>query len=246
MPTNPTLPAVSAELQTITSRPLQLPFRPAAMDYEGDIVMGDSPPEANVPQLPTQFSLANFTMTFGKFKGERICELPSWYLHWLPNISDPPPTFQAALTYALAATSFSQMAIDWYPPPLSSAPDKFHQWRMLNQEGKSKSTDTALWITSNNTKEYFYLSDEILQVQMVPTLPTDEPSSTNMSTSPNYKSSPKRYTTIRRYALYHIWNLAQVYMAKGEADAALRKFMNERPRGMGGWSSRKIGGSGFY
>jgi hypothetical protein len=205
----------------------------ASVDPEGDTVMGDYPPEPNIPQLQTQSSLANFTMTFGKFKGEKICELPSWYLNWLPNISDPSPTFQAALTYALTATSFSEMEIDWYPPSITSAPDKFHQWRMLDQEGKSKSADTALWITGNDIKEYFCLSDEILRIQLVPKLPNDEPSQTNASKPPNYQSSPKRFTNVPRYALYHIWNLAQVYMAEGEVDFALWRFMNERLRGKG-------------
>jgi uncharacterized protein (DUF3820 family) len=214
------------------------------MDYDGDIIMVDSPPEAKIPQLPIQSSPANFIMTFGKFKGEKICELPSWYLQWLPNISDPSPSFQAALTYALAMTSFSEMAIDWYPPPLSSAPEKFHQWRMLNQEGKSKSTETALWITSNDIKEYFCLGDEVLRLQMVPRLPNDEPYRVNLPTPPNYKSSPKKFTNVPRYALYHIWNLAQVYMTKGEVDFALRRYMSERLRGEG--SPRKSGGLRFY
>ncbi|PMD64610.1 uncharacterized protein K444DRAFT_608962 [Hyaloscypha bicolor E] len=48
------------------------------MDHEGDAVMGDYPPEPNIPQLPTQSPLANYTTTFGKFKGEKICELPPY------------------------------------------------------------------------------------------------------------------------------------------------------------------------
>jgi hypothetical protein len=66
------------------------------------------------------------------------------------------------------------MEIDWYLPANSVAPDTFHQWRKLN-DGKPKSADTALWITTNDTKEYFYLGDEILQVMKVPKFPNDEP-----------------------------------------------------------------------
>lgn len=194
----------------------------AAMDYEGDTVMGDYPPEPDLPKPRTQSSLADFTMTFGKFEGKKICELPSWYLHWLCNISYPSPAFTAALTYALAASSFSEMEIDWYPPSISAAPADFHQWKKLNKERMPKSMDTALWITSNDVKEYFCLSDEILRVQKVPRLPNDESS------------------TVPRYALYHIWHLAQVYMTRGEADFVLRKYMSERLRGEG--SPRKGGG----
>ena len=206
--------------------------------------MADYPPEPSMPQILTQSSLANFTMTFGKFKGEKICELPSWYRNWLPNISNPSPTFQAALAYALAATSFSEMEIDWSPPSIFAAPDKFYKWRMLNQEGRSKSTDTALWITGNDIKEYFYLSGEILRIQMVPKLPNHDPSQTNAPKPPNYQSSPKKFTTVPRYALYHIWSLAQVYMTKGEVEVALRRYMSERLRGEG--SPRKTEGLRFY
>jgi hypothetical protein len=209
----------------------------AGMDHEGDTVMGDYPPEPSTPQLQIQPPLADFTLTFGKFKGRRLCDAPMWYLNWLTDgITDPSPTFTAALTYALAASSFSEMEIDWYPPALSAAPDKFHQWRKLN-DGKLKSTDTALWITTNDTKEYFYLGDEILQVMKVPKFPNDEPPQTNAT---NNISPRKTLNNVARYGLYHIWDLAQVYITKGEADAALRRFMNERPRGMGGGSPRKI------
>ena len=103
--------------------------------------------------------------------------------------------------------------------------------------------DTALWMTSNDVKEYFYLGDEILRVQMVPRLPNDESSQTNGHKPMNYNPSPKKFTTVPRYALYHIWHLAQVYMTKGEVDFAFRKYMSERLRGEG--SPRKGAGSRF-
>ncbi|KAH8794327.1 hypothetical protein F5882DRAFT_516070 [Hyaloscypha sp. PMI_1271] len=126
---------------------------------------------------------------------ERITNAtPSWAAI-LPNllidgITDPSPAFTAALTYALAASSFSEMEIDWYQPAISAAPDIFHQWRKLNG-GKPKSTDTALWITTNDTKEYFYLGDEILQVMKVLKFPNDESPQTNAinNISPEYNLS---------------------------------------------------------
>ncbi len=136
------------------------------------------------------------------------------------------------------------MAIDWYPPSISAAPDEFHQWSKLNKEGKPKSTETAIWVTSNNIKEYFFLGDEILRVQMVPRLPNDEPSRMNAPDSFDNKYSPRKYSAVPKYALYHIWHLAQVYMTKGEVDFALRKYNSEILRGEG--SPRKGGGSRFY
>jgi len=215
------------------------------MDYDGDIVMSDFPLHPEVPQLPTQSSLADFTLTFGKFKGKTLCEVPTWYLQWLPNITDPSPAFTTALAYALAASSFTEMEIDWNPPSISAAPDKFHQWRKLN-EGDRKSGDTALWISNIDTMKYFSLSDEILRVMKVmkvEELSNDEPSQTN---APNDKPFQNKVTNVARYALYHIWDLAQVYMTKGEVDSALRKYMNERLRGNVQGSPRKRGGSGFY
>lgn len=128
------------------------------------------------------------------------------------------------------------MEIDWYLPANSVAPDKFHQWRKLN-DGKPKSTDTALWITTNDTKEHFYLGDEILQVMKVPKFPNDEPPKMNAT---NNISPRKTLNNVTRYGLYHIWDLVQVCITKGDADAALRRFTNERRRVMGGGSPRKI------
>lgn len=209
------------------------------MDSDGDIVMGD------VRFEQTQPSLADYIMPFGKFQGEKLCEVPSWYLHWLPNITDPTPTFAAALTYALAATSFTEMEIDWYPPPISAAPDDFHQYEKIKKEGKPKSPYTALWITKTNTMKYFYVSDEILRVMGVEKLPNEDPSETNMWKSPKYGSPEKKYAPTARYSLYHIWSLAQVYMTKGEADFVLRKYKNEVLRKDVQGSPRKLG-TGFH
>ena len=93
--------------------------------------------------------------------------------------------------------------------------------------------DTALWITANDMKGYFYLSDEILRVQMVPRFAKRRTFFDKHANVAKLQFFSEGITTISRYALYHIWNLAQVYMTKEEADAALRKFMNERPRGNG-------------
>ncbi|KAE8447184.1 hypothetical protein EG329_011015 [Mollisiaceae sp. DMI_Dod_QoI] len=216
------------------------------MDYDGDIVMGDFPGDLPIhPEVPTQSSLADFTLTFGKFKGKRLCEVPRWYLQWLPNISDPSPTFTAALAYALGASSFTEMEIDWNAPSISAAPDKFHQWRKLN-EGERKSRDTALWISTTDTMKYFSLTDEILRVmnvRRVEELSNDEPSQTNAKYD---KPFQKNVANVQRYALYHIYDLAQVYMTRGEVDFALRKYMNERLRGIGQDSPRKTAGSRFY
>jgi len=215
------------------------------MDYDGDIVMSDFPLDPEVPQLPTASSLGDFTLTFGKFKGKTLREVPKWYLQWLPNITDPSPTFTAALAYALAASSFTEMEIDWNPPSISAAPDKFHQWRKL-KEGNRRSGDTALWISNSDAMKYFSLSDEILRVMKVmkvEELPNDESSQTN---APSYRAFQMKATNVARYALYHIWDLAQVYMTKGEVDFALRTYVNERLRGIVQGSPRKTEGSRFY
>jgi hypothetical protein len=103
------------------------------------------------------------------------------------------------------------MKVDWYPPPISAALDNLQQWRLL-KKGKSKSVDTALWIGGKDVT----LSAEILEVQKVLMLPK------------------------RRYVHYHIWQLVQViHMTKEEADNALKKFKNERPRAMDEGPPRK-------
>ena len=52
------------------------------MDYEGDVI-GDFPLDPEVPQLPIQPGLADYTLTFGKFKDKTLSEVPTWYLKWL-------------------------------------------------------------------------------------------------------------------------------------------------------------------
>jgi hypothetical protein len=108
------------------------------------------------------------------------------------------------------------MEIDWVPPSLSNAPKDFYQWGK-RADGEGKGAYTAIWITNTDAMRYFSLSDDILEVMKVPTVPT-------------YNSSQP---DIPRYALYHIWDLAKLYMTEGEADAAWRKFLNDRLRGIG-------------
>lgn len=196
------------------------------MAYDGDVVMGEDFVPHKAPQPPAPGFGPDFVLTFGKHEGEKLSDVPTSYLRWLSNnITRQSPIFTASLKVVLEASTGMEMELDWSPPPLHAAPDDFHQYRKL-AVGR-KCTETALWISSIDTLKYFSLSEEILRVVDVPTLP-------------GYYSSPTK-RNVARYALYHVWDLSKMYIKAGEADAALRKFLNERPRGMGEGSPKKNG-----
>jgi hypothetical protein len=197
------------------------------MAYDDDVVMGEDFVPQEVPQPPTQGFGPDFVLTFGKHEGEKLSDVPKSYLRWLSNnVTRQSPIFTASLRVVLEASTGMEMELDWNPPPLHAAPDDFHQYRKL-PAGLRKCTETALWITNIDALKYFSLSEEILRVVNVPTLP-------------ECNSSPTK-RKVARYALYHVWDLSKMYIKAGEADAALRKFLNERPRGMGEGSPRKNG-----
>lgn len=170
-------------------------------------------PRKTVQQLLELYYLADFTLTFGKFQDKKFCEVPVWYLQWLTNfIADPYPYLSATLEDALDDCILMDegMPVDWKPPSISTAPDKFHQVRKL-MEGERKSMDTALRIGEIDTMVYFSLSEQILK-----TIKAEE-----------LRSATPLQTNVAWYSLYHIWDLAKVYMTEGEADTALNNFLNK-------------------
>src|SRR5450756_345433 len=58
-----------------------------------------NPFEPDVPQLQMKSFLADFTLTFGKFRGKKLFEVPTWYLQWLTIVTK---TKDLAQTFASA------------------------------------------------------------------------------------------------------------------------------------------------
>jgi uncharacterized protein (DUF3820 family) len=183
------------------------------MAYDGDITMGESSLQPEAPQAPTHHtSGADYVLTFGRHKGQKLSQVPTSYLRWLSeNVTYPAPVLTAALFdlgFTKDVTTF--MEVDWIPTPLPDVPEGFHEWRKL--QGGLKSEDTVMWITRSDTERYFNLSDEILQIQQVPKLPS----------SKIYVASGSRY------ALHHVWDLARVYFRREAADEFLTEFWNDK------------------
>ncbi|PMD32136.1 hypothetical protein L207DRAFT_591007 [Hyaloscypha variabilis F] len=214
---------------------------PLKVDKDGDTMMGGVDCEAVVSDYGMNGFGGDFILPFGIHKGHRLRDVPTDYLRWLVNNLDmPSEILKKSLAVVLEASKGREMEIDWIAPPLSTAPDGFHEWGKLNR-GIPKGDDTALWINNFGISKYFNLNEDILKACKVQPLQDDQTPQTDR------KSSPKKNTSTPRYALYHIWDLSKRYLEHGGADAAVEKYINEVLRGIGkGSPPRKERGFGRY
>ncbi|KAE9380758.1 hypothetical protein N431DRAFT_135363 [Stipitochalara longipes BDJ] len=209
--TRPNLREALAEFRTRLTPPKTMPTATTSSTIACD--MSAKPYVKYQTQTPrTAQDAGNFILAFGKYKGIKISEVNRSYLEWLSTSTfDPGADCRAAVrSYLSSPSSFTPATSS---SPLPRLQEKLDLSRIIKAPPRfrDRTTNGYIWIKQTDAKQYFDLSDTILNPRVVPDI--------------DFQNSAPHDP---RYWLFTVWDLARIHKGRVEADKVLGEILDKR------------------